>query len=351
MTSLLLALYVMSPTSWCGDDGTLHVELGSASLELRDQLPVLSRLREGHDVRDLSTGRLYRSAHPVDRVEYRSSDGTERRLLIGADGWRLVDETGAEVRTLRVPTGFRKGVPPLLLGIEGPYAWFVSPTHLARVDLAADRALVSAARLGRKTLEWIYVGAGERARFIEGNRLLECDPNQRCTEILRLEGAVAHVAPHRDGLLLSTESGLSRLATEPGTELEPKAEVSPMVEGETLALCSAPDRTSSWAALRHAGALKLIRIEKEPVHYTLVELLRRSLPTASADAAEAWADALVDSQWPDRRALATEFSESKSPSLRKVAALLWGAEAGNPALARLWLLGHDDDLEVRVSAV
>ncbi|MEL6545860.1 MAG: hypothetical protein AAFQ82_14620, partial [Myxococcota bacterium] len=216
---------------------------------------------------------------------------------------------------------------------------------------AADRALVSAARLGRKTLEWIYVGAGERARFIEGNRLLECDPNQRCTEILRLEGAVAHVAPHRDGLLLSTESGLSRLATEPGTELEPKAEVSPMVEGETLALCSAPDRTSSWAALRHAGALKLIRIEKEPVHYTLVELLRRSLPTASADAAEAWADALVDSQWPDRRALATEFSESKSPSLRKVAALLWGAEAGNPALARLWLLGHDDDLEVRVSAV
>ncbi len=354
---LLLTAFLAAPqlASWCAEEGTLHIELGGAALELRDHRPVLSRQREGYQVPKLSMGRLFRGAHPVDRVDFRAPDGTERRLRIDGEGWKLLDGDGGLVKNLRVPNGFRRGVPPLLLGLGGRYAWFASSTHLARLDLAAERQFFSSSRLSRKSLEWIFVSAGARARFIDEQRVLDCEPNLRCEERLALAEPVESVATHPTGLLLATPSRVMRLAPaqeEPVQDAEssaPAAEA--LVDGRAGAMCGERGSGRVWIAIERDSSLELIRVGESMERFTLIDLLRRALPNANSDAAEAWADALVDAQWPARKSLAEAFSESKSPALRKVAALIWGGEKGNPALARLWLLGHDDDLEVRVSAV
>ncbi|MEM6730839.1 MAG: hypothetical protein AAF658_04745, partial [Myxococcota bacterium] len=141
MLPLLLALQFASAEvhAWCADNGVMHVDLGRASLELGDHRPHLSTLRAGTSTKALQSGRLYLNAHPVDQVEYRGTDGDVRRLVVNGSGWKIFDESGAEIRNLRVPTGFRRGVPPLLLADRGRFAWFVSSTHVLRVDLAADR--------------------------------------------------------------------------------------------------------------------------------------------------------------------------------------------------------------------
>ncbi|MEL7305239.1 MAG: hypothetical protein AAFZ38_05910 [Myxococcota bacterium] len=333
--------------SWCDVDGALHLELGQAELVLRDQRPALATLTRQHRTRVLRTGRLFEGARPTDRVDYRGLDGTVGQLSIDANGWRLT--FGGESRALKLPSGFRRGVPPLLLGVEGRHAWFVSPTHIARVDIASPKANTSVGRLNRRVLEWIFVAAGEKALFVDGRRVLSCEPNLRCREVGSLASPAEQVIDSHVGHLMATSDAVIKMILD--EESDTQFQLEEVVKGRADAICAAHNH--AWIALKDGESFRVVRLqgEKAPKSYKVVDLLEKAMPSSGANAAEAWADALVDARWPGRKQLGLAFADSKSSSLRKVAALIWGGEPGNASLARLWLLGHDQDLEVRISAV
>ncbi|MEO1170730.1 MAG: hypothetical protein AAFX94_01590, partial [Myxococcota bacterium] len=308
--TLFLAL-VASPVAWCGSDDSLHVEVDRAGLVLGSGEPELY-VPDAVE-RPESPGRLFEGARATDRIEYRQADGTLRRLVIDGRGWRLTDGEDQLVKNFRVPAGFRRGVPALLLGVSGAYAWFASTSHVLRIDLGAERGHLRSARIGRKVTDWIFLSAGETARMIDGVRVLRCEPSFRCVEEFSLPAPATQIARTVGGLLVATETGLVRLGENTSNAV---------LATPPTALCGFSGGTG-WVAFSGDAPVELASVDEELTVHRLTEILLRALPKVDAEVAAAWADALVDSEWPDRRKLAEEFSESESAVLRRVAALLW----------------------------
>ncbi|MEM6532787.1 MAG: hypothetical protein AAF654_09185 [Myxococcota bacterium] len=339
MTAFVLLAVFAAPDAWCGRDGSLHLELKGAGISLSSGAPelYLATVDRPEDAENA----LLRGGQTTGGIEFRQSDGELRRLVIDGSGWRLLDGYDELLKNFRVPNGFRRGVAPLLLGVAGPYAWFASSSHIVRIDLGADRGHLRSGRIGRKALGWIFVAAGETARVIAEDKLLSCEPNLRCQEELQLGSPAKQIAHTSSGLLVATDSSLLRVDG---------LEVTTVFSKSPTALCAFSGGTA-WVAIPGKAPLDLYTVNEETESHPLPDLLLGALPKASPEAALAWADVLVDFEWPNRRGLAETFSDAESSTLRRVAALLWRGEPGNAALARLWLLGHDRDRYVRETAV
>lgn len=341
MGIFLLTVYLSSTHTWCGHEGQLHIEIADVGIALGAGHSNLYTIQPGNRAPPMSTGGILRTAQLVDQIEHRSIDGTVRRLLIADDGWQITNGERGVLHNLKIPSGVRRGWPPLLLGMDGPFAWFVSSAHMIRVDLTAERSQVRSSRMGRSSHDWLLVKAGERARVIDDDVVLDCDPSLKCERVLELPSSARSIAHSRHGLLVATAQSLIRIR---GTEIETLSPLEPGV------LCSHMTGTA-WSAVQADGPTQLTRVGETVEHYSLIDLLMQALPNAAETNALAWADALLDVDWPSRVRIAERFSESESSTLRRVAALLWSGEQGTSALARLWLLGHDKDESVRLTAV
>lgn len=342
-----------TPAAWCNEDGGLHMGLHRAELILRDERPVLGLRGRHFRPSTLSSARLFQGARPVDRVDYRIGDDVMSRLLIQDNGWQIVESSTPH--PLKVPVGFRRGIPPLLVGASSHFAWFVSATHLARVDLDVDGDGVISAKLNRRLLGSTVVEANERLKVLNGRRLLSCSAQLRCEEIASLQAPVRSIVGFRDGYLVATDRSVDYVELNESRVGDAAVDSRPVKIEEISnegadTLCGG---IYAWLVRDKETTLEFVRVNSslELRSFSLLEILERALPVADSHAVEAWADALVEAHWPGRRSLAEKFSDSKSASLRRVAALLWGGEPGNGSLARLWLLGHDADVAVRLAAV
>ncbi len=184
----------------------------------------------------------------------------------------------------------------------------------------------------------------------QGKDLKRCDPAGRCSRVQSLPYEMNAAVPSGAGMLLAiggTSPGLYR------AELGRLGAPSLVVGGEVLSLCPASDQLA-WAVLARDGAWLIARVDATSVQLLpATELVAAALletPSLGPDDVRRAVDVLVADGY-RRPAEAARLEAEPVRELRAQAPRLWLLDPDARGTARLWLLGHDADPEVRQGAL
>ena len=275
--------------------------------------------------------------------------GVAYELLLNDGGWSLRRQ-GAEV-PLKLPTWLRPATPLRVLGQAVSRVWLGGQDLIVVVDV--ETGMVSAARLGHPLLRPIPLQIGEAAELIVGAELVRCATPQRCESVGRFSGPVS-AAVVDDGFIVLAMGG-----REPG--LFRASVMTPLVvfrllSGDVLALCGGRE-PPTWALMHRAADLVWVAASPDTPAVRLLnsaELMTAAFletPTVDVEVGRRLLDRARVERWPALLTLALTFARDTRPTMRALAASVLADQDPSKALAALWILSRDSDVEVRLAAL
>ncbi len=345
----------------------------SALLLMTAAIGAPARVECAADTRDLTTVVLgvvvrvssagFAAALPAD-----VDDDAAANDAAGAQAWIVVGETAAGEsfrlsfgetwvlrsaageKTLTVPKIARQPGRVRLLGTTPKYVWFAAPDLLGRIDVETGE--VNATRLRRRGLTPLPIQIGDEAVVALGAEVLRCEAPGRCSLDARLPGAVDSVVAGPSGWLYAVSGRERGLYRAPHGS---PAEATMLLGGHVRALCDQGEG-EAWALLTRGDATRFVAVSTETPAirpFTPAEALTRAVLDGRADAGAVRhvLKLAAEERWPALEDLALKSLNADDPTVRRAAAESLPGLRGARGIAALWLLGHDDDPDVRFEAL